>query len=182
VYDLNTFQLEISNFALPDEIDDWPFWDWVKHLNVHASTQDPGSPSALAQLLFKRRDDLKIYSFHLISSMKGGILDELQELAGLRVYDQIKVYLDTTTREHVIVRENFGPILTKMMGAYLCFNLHASNTMDELTTFKMTRSLRSRSMPTGCSNLTDSLGLVLSSWMMVRATAPISGSGLTCDN
>lgn len=117
-YNLNTFQLEIKNFVLPDQIENWPFWGRVKHLDVHALTQDPGSLSTMAQLLLKRGVDLKIHILNLVSSMKGGILNELQELSELKVHDQVTIYLDTTTTEHVAVRDNLGLIMTKMIGKY----------------------------------------------------------------
>lgn len=118
MYELNHFELEIINFTLPASVDHWSFWTRIKHLDVHVCVEDSWSLSALTQLLLKRRGSITLYRFHLVSSIRGGILDELEELAGLKAHGPVTVHVNTTTDEHAALKDSLGPILTKMIGKY----------------------------------------------------------------
>lgn len=116
VYELNHFELELINFTLPASIDHWPFWTRVKHLDVHVCVEDSWSLSALTQILLNRGGNITLHRVYLVSSMRRGILDELEELAGLKAHGPVTVHVDTTADEHAAVKDSLGPILTKMIG------------------------------------------------------------------
>ncbi|TID22662.1 hypothetical protein E6O75_ATG01836 [Venturia nashicola] len=116
LYKLHRFDLEIINFKVPASLEHWPFWTRIKHLDVHVYVEESGSLSALTKVLAERMGSVRIHRLHLVSSVKGGILDELEGLAGLKVHGPVSIHVDTTDDEHISVKTRLGPILTGMIG------------------------------------------------------------------
>jgi hypothetical protein len=96
IYELNTFKLKVHNFELLDEVDSWPFWNQVRHLDVEGRFQVRGSLTAMVRMLSGRGGDIKMQRFEVW--IKEGIIDEAHELFKSRFHGSVKLMLDRPLR------------------------------------------------------------------------------------